>query len=67
MKRFLSAAEVLELAELLEEEPLRIGVVDKVLQAAAERRGMTLILADTTAGGSSRGHENRYGAPGGDQ
>jgi hypothetical protein len=47
VKRFLSAAEVLELAELLEEEPLRVGVVDEVLQAAAERRGMTLVLADT--------------------
>jgi len=54
MKRFLSAAEVLELAELLEEEPLRVGVVDQVLQAAAERRGMTLVLADTTAGASGR-------------
>jgi hypothetical protein len=50
VKRFLSAAEVLELAELLEEEPLRVGVVDQVLQAAAERRGMTLVLADPAPG-----------------
>jgi hypothetical protein len=50
MKRFLSAAEVLELAELLEEAPLRVGVVDQVLQAAAEGRGMTLVLADRPSG-----------------
>lgn len=47
MKRFLSAAEVAELAELLEDAPLRVGVVDEVLQAAAEHRGMTLVLADS--------------------
>ena len=35
-----------ELAELLEEEPIRRGLIDEVLQAAAERRGMTLVLQD---------------------
>ena len=44
MKRFLTPSEVAELAELLEEEPVRTGVVDEVLQAAEEGRGMTLLL-----------------------
>jgi hypothetical protein len=44
MKRFLSPSEVAELAELLEEAPVRTGVVDEVLQAAEEGRGMTLLL-----------------------
>jgi hypothetical protein len=52
VKVFLSAAEVAELAELLEEAPLRVGVVDDVLQAAAERRGMALVLVDAPAGPS---------------
>ncbi|HEX6394231.1 MAG TPA: hypothetical protein VFZ97_12375 [Acidimicrobiales bacterium] len=41
MKRRLNASQVAELAELLEEAPVRAGVVDQVLQAAEERRGMT--------------------------
>jgi len=46
MKRYLSASQVAELAELLEDAPVRVGPVDDVLQAAAEGRGMTLVLAD---------------------
>jgi hypothetical protein len=44
MRRYLSTAEVAELAELLEDAPNRIGVIDEVLQAAADGRGMTLRL-----------------------
>jgi hypothetical protein len=44
VKRHLKASEVAELAELLEEAPIRVGIVDQVLQAAEERRGMTLRL-----------------------
>lgn len=44
MRTHLNAAEVAELAELLDDAPLRLGVVDEVLQAAAEGRGMTLRL-----------------------
>jgi hypothetical protein len=44
MKRYLKASEVAELAELLEEAPTRVGLVEEVLQAAAEGRGMTLEL-----------------------
>lgn len=43
-KRYLTAAEVAELAELLEDEPRRVGVTDQVLQAAADGRGVTLLL-----------------------
>lgn len=43
-KTYLNASEVAELAELLEDAPARVGVVDEVLQAAAEGRGMTLRL-----------------------
>jgi hypothetical protein len=46
MRQRLSAAQVAELAELLEDEPQRVGVVDEVLQAATEGRGMTLLLGD---------------------
>jgi len=46
MRQRLSAAQVAELAELLEDAPRRAGVVDEVLQAAAKGRGMTLRLAD---------------------
>jgi hypothetical protein len=46
MKRYLSALQVAELAELLEDLPHRVGVVDEVLQAAAEGRGMTLRLKE---------------------
>jgi hypothetical protein len=46
MRQRLSAAQVAELAELLEDAPQRIGVVDEVLQAAAEGRRMTLLLDD---------------------
>lgn len=44
MKRYLSPSEVAELAELLEDWPVRVGVVDEVLEAARQRRGMTLVL-----------------------
>lgn len=44
MKRHLSAAEVAELADLLDDAPVRAGLVDEVLQAAEQRRGMTLRL-----------------------
>jgi hypothetical protein len=44
VKRYLNASQVAELAELLEDAPVRVGVVDQVLQAAEERRGMTLRL-----------------------
>jgi hypothetical protein len=46
MRKYLTAAEVVELAELLEDAPNRIGVIDEVLQAAAEGRGMTLRLIE---------------------
>jgi hypothetical protein len=46
MRQRLTAAQVAELAELLEDAPRRAGLVDEVLQAAAEGRGMTLLLAD---------------------
>ena len=46
MRQRLSAAQVAELAELLEDAPIRAGVIDAVLQAAAEGRGMTLVLTD---------------------
>jgi hypothetical protein len=44
MRRRLSGTEVAELAELFEDAPRRAGVVDEVLQAAAEGRGLTLWL-----------------------
>jgi len=46
MPKYLSAAQVAELAELFEDAPNRVGVVDEVLQAAAEGRAMTLRLSD---------------------
>jgi len=46
VKRYLNASEVAELAELLEDFPVRVGAVEEVLQAAAEKRGMTLVLLD---------------------
>ena len=46
MRKYLSATQVTELAELLEDAPNRVGVVDEVLQAAAEGRGMTLRLCE---------------------
>jgi hypothetical protein len=46
VERYLNASEVAELAELLEEQPVRAGLVDKVLQAAEEGRGMTLRLRE---------------------
>ena len=46
MRKYLSAAQVAELAELLEDAPNRVGMVDEVLQAAAEGRGMTLRLCE---------------------
>src|SRR6185312_306936 len=41
----LSPVEVVELAELVQDAPLRIGLVDEILQAAEEHRGMRLRLA----------------------
>jgi hypothetical protein len=41
--------QVAELAELLQDGPWRMGPVDEVLQAAAEGRGMTLVLTDPPA------------------
>jgi hypothetical protein len=46
VKRYLNASEVAELAELLEEAPVRAGIVDEVLQAAEEHRGLTLRLRE---------------------
>jgi hypothetical protein len=46
MRQRLNAAQVTELAELLADTPRRTNLVDEVLQAAAEGRGMTLLLAD---------------------
>jgi hypothetical protein len=46
VKRYLNASEVAELAELLEEAPVRAALVDEVLQAAEEGRGMTLRLKE---------------------
>jgi hypothetical protein len=54
MRQRLNAAQVAELAELLAEVPRRSGLVDEVLQAAAEGRGMTLLLADPPAHRRSR-------------
>ncbi len=51
MRQRLSATQVAELAELLEDAPRRTGVVDEVLQAAAEGRGMTLLLKGPAASG----------------
>jgi hypothetical protein len=42
MRTYLRAAQVAELAELLEDAPNRVGLVDEVLETAAEGRGMTL-------------------------
>jgi hypothetical protein len=44
MGQRLSAAQVAELAELLEEASVRVGVVDEILQAAAEVGPVTLVL-----------------------
>ena len=62
MRQRLNAAEVAELAELLEDAPTRAGVVDEVLQAAAEGRGMILVLDDRSTGrrsGSGKGVSKR--------
>jgi len=55
VKRYLNASEVAELAELLEEFPIRVGVVEEVLRAAEEQRGMTLVLSDVDPAGAD-GH-----------
>jgi hypothetical protein len=49
MRKYLSAAQVAELAELLEDAPNRVGVVDEVLQATAEARGITHRLCEPEA------------------
>jgi hypothetical protein len=46
VKRYLTAAEVVELADLLENLTLRTELVDRVLDAAKQHRGMTLILTE---------------------
>jgi len=46
VNKYLTAAQVSELAELMEDAPERVGVIDQVLQAAAEGRGMTLRLIE---------------------
>ena len=46
MRQRLRADQVAELAELLHDAPRRTGVIDEVLQAAAEARGMTLSLVE---------------------
>jgi hypothetical protein len=46
MRQRLNAAQVAELAELLEDAPRRTGVIDEIMQAATDGRGMTLSLAD---------------------
>jgi hypothetical protein len=43
-KRHLTAAQVAELAELFEDAPRRIGMIDPSVQAAAAGRGMSLLL-----------------------
>jgi hypothetical protein len=44
VKRYLTAAEVAELADLLESLTFRTEFIDRVLDAAKQHRGMTLIL-----------------------
>jgi hypothetical protein len=44
VKRYLTAAEVAELADLLKSLTFRTKLVDRVLDAAKQHRGMTLIL-----------------------
>lgn len=70
-KRHLTAAEVAELAELFEDAPRRVWVIDQVLQAAADGRGMTLLLGPEDIAGrgapgagsnpveSGHGHDRR--------
>jgi hypothetical protein len=50
VRQRLGAAQVAELAELLEDAPRRAGVIDEVLDAAADGRGMTLVLAEAPTG-----------------
>jgi hypothetical protein len=57
MRQRLSAAQVAELAELIDDALRRTGVVGQALQAA-EGRGMTLMLADRPGG-----HRGRRGEP----
>ena len=54
MRQRLNADQVAELAELLADTPRRTRLIDHVLQAAAEGRGMTLVLADPPAHRSNR-------------
>ncbi len=44
VNRCLTAAEVAELADLVEDLTFRTELVDRVLDAAKEQRGMTLVL-----------------------
>jgi hypothetical protein len=46
VKRYLTAEEVMELADLLEGLTFRTELVDRVLDAARQHRGMTLILTE---------------------
>lgn len=43
-RRYLTPEEVAELAELLDDWPARVGLVEEVLDAAEAHRGMTLLL-----------------------
>ena len=52
VKQYLTPSQVVELAELLEEEPVRTALIDEVLEAAAAGRGMTLRLEDGWGPGS---------------
>lgn len=56
VKTYLTAAQVAELAELLEDAPRRVGVIDQVLEAAAQGRGMTLLLQQTCTAPSDSRH-----------
>jgi hypothetical protein len=59
VKRYLNASEVAELADLLEDLPVRAGTVDQVLQAAEEGRGMTLVLRGYPAGDAATARSAR--------
>lgn len=50
-RRYLTPEEVAELAELLDDWPTRVGLVDEVLDAAEAHRGMTLLLGPDSAPG----------------
>jgi hypothetical protein len=63
VKRHLDASEVAELADLLEDAPSRVGVVQEVLDAAAEGRGMTLELREVRPSRAKRGRPDPGSSP----